>query len=201
MDYYRDQVTQESWELLTKLSKEYRFILIGGWAVWLYTRQLKSKDIDLILSFEELPLLKRDFDIVKNDRLHKYEARKGMVQIDVYIPHFSQLGLPLDTVEKYAASLSGFQVPTPPVLLILKQVAYAARKGSSKGKKDLLDIIALLSLPQFDWGQYASLVSQAPHNIKQQLQTVIASQTEFPELALNRHTYARMKKKWLSRLI
>lgn len=200
MDYYRDQVTLESWELLTKLSKAFRFILIGGWAVWLYTKQLKSKDIDIILSFEELPLLRGDFDVVKNDRLHKYEARKGLVQIDVYVPHYSKLGLPLEIVQKHTVSLSGFQVPTPPVLLVLKQVAYEARKGSSKGKKDLLDIVSLLSLPQFDWGQYLSLVSQSPRNTKQQLRTVISSQTEVPELVLNRHAYARMKKQWLARL-
>lgn len=200
MDYYRNQVTQESWELLVKLSKAYHFILIGGWAVWLYTKQLKSKDIDIILSFEELMLLRSDFDVVKNERLHKYEARKGMVQIDVYTPHYSQIGLPLETVQKYAVSLSGFRVPSPPVLLMLKQVAYAARKGSSKGKKDLLDIVTLLSLPQFDWRQYVSLLSQSSPNTKQQLQQVISSQTEVPELAINRHAYARMKKKWLAML-
>lgn len=200
MDYYRNQVTRESWELLTKLSKAYRFILIGGWAVWVYTKQLKSKDIDIILSFDELGLLHHEYEVVKNERLYKYEARKGMVQIDVYVPHYSKLGLPLEIVQKHIVSLSGFRIPSPPVLLMLKQVAYAARKGSSKGKKDLLDIIALLLLPQFDWGQYVTLLSQAAPDTKQQLQAVIASQTEVPELALNRHAYARMKKKWLAML-
>lgn len=200
MDYYRDQVTQESWALLTKLSETYQFVLIGGWAVWLYARQLKSKDIDIILSFEELPRLRSDFDVAKNDRLFKYEARKGMVQIDVYIPYYSQIGLPLEIVQNHTLSLAGFRVPSLPVLLILKQVAYEARKGSSKGRKDLLDIIALLTLPEFDWNEYLILLSHASPNTKQQLQVLIASQTELPELTLNRHVYARMKKKWLAAL-
>ena len=54
MAYYRDSVTEASWQLLQKLKREYKFCLIGGWAVWLYTKQLKSKDIDLVVAPEEL---------------------------------------------------------------------------------------------------------------------------------------------------
>lgn len=200
MDYYRDQVTQESWTLLIRLSKTHQFILIGGWAVWLYTKQLKSKDIDIILSFDELPRFRKNFEVVKNDRLFKYESRKGMVQIDIYVPYYSRIGLPVEIVQKHTKSLDGFCVPSLPVLLILKQVAYEARKGSSKGKKDLIDIIALLSQTDFDWDEYLMLLTHAPPNTKQQLQTILASQTQLPELELNRHVFARLKKKWLMAL-
>ena len=33
MAYYRDTVTQKSWQLLTELTLEFRFVLIGGLVV------------------------------------------------------------------------------------------------------------------------------------------------------------------------
>ena len=73
MNFYRDQVTQKSWQLLQDMAKKYKFVLIGGWAVWLYTHQLKSKDIDLVVEFDQLERLRQDFSLTKNDRLKKYE--------------------------------------------------------------------------------------------------------------------------------
>ena len=35
MKYYRDSVTNKSWQLLKQLNRELEFVLIGGWAVWL----------------------------------------------------------------------------------------------------------------------------------------------------------------------
>ena len=49
MAYYHDIVTQKSWEELKKLNKKVKFVLIGGWATYLYTKELKSKDIDIYL--------------------------------------------------------------------------------------------------------------------------------------------------------
>ena len=53
MDYYHNLVTQESWSEILKIQKNLKFILIGGWAVYLYTKALKSKDIDIIISFDD----------------------------------------------------------------------------------------------------------------------------------------------------
>ena len=71
MNYYRNHVTQTSWKQLQNLAQNYLFILIGGWAVWLYTNQLKSKDIDIIVEFDQLEKLKVNFPLSKNDRLKK----------------------------------------------------------------------------------------------------------------------------------
>ena len=45
-EFYQDLITQKSFEALQNLKREFDFILIGGWAVFLYTKDLKSKDID-----------------------------------------------------------------------------------------------------------------------------------------------------------
>jgi hypothetical protein len=54
MAYYHDLITDKSWQILQSLAYEYKFILIGGWAVFLWTQSLKSKDIDVVLEFTDL---------------------------------------------------------------------------------------------------------------------------------------------------
>ena len=144
MNYYRDQVTQKSWQIVTSLSSKYQFVLIGGWAVWLYTKQLKSKDIDIVVSLDQLGKLAEDFDLLKNERLSKYEIRQEEIQIDVYASFYSHLGVPVEKIVQSAIKVDGFLVPPPEMLLNLKLVAYQGRKGSDKGRKDLVDMVRLL---------------------------------------------------------
>ena len=185
MNFYRDLVTSKSWHLLQDLAREYNFVLIGGWAVWLYTKSLKSKDIDLVVEFASLDKLRQDYPLIKNDHLKKYEIIQTEIHIDIYVPHYSQLGLPAQDIIKSAAQLEGFHVPPPETLLTLKLTAYQNRVGSSKGRKDLLDIISLLLLPQLDWSQ-----------VSRSIMDLLKFQTSVPELNLNPHQFSRLKKKW-----
>ena len=139
-EYWDDIITSQSWEKLVEINKQYDFVLIGGWAVWLYTRALKSKDIDIIVSFEELSKLKDNFALHKNARLSKYEIKELNYDIDVYVEHFSNLGLPAEAIAKESQDLDGFTVPKPEMLLIAKQCAFRDRQGSIKGEKDKIDI-------------------------------------------------------------
>ncbi len=45
MTYYHDLITKQSWEELQRLQKNIDFVLIGGWAIYLYTKALKSKAV------------------------------------------------------------------------------------------------------------------------------------------------------------
>ncbi len=61
MDIY-----EKSFSVLKKLTlaqKKYNFsfVLIGGWAVWVYNRYLKSKDVDIIIKPEDFFKLKNFF--------------------------------------------------------------------------------------------------------------------------------------------
>ncbi len=185
MNYYRDQITTKSWELLQRLVKKYHFILIGGWAVWLYTKALKSKDIDLVVEFDQLEKLRQDFPLTKNERLKKYEIVQNEVQIDVYVPHYSQLGADIAATTQ----LKGFTVPSPETLIALKLVAHNHRSGSAKGRKDLIDIISLLTLPQLNWDQVPAEAAK-----------LATAQTAMPELNLNPHQYSRLKKLCVDKL-
>ena len=196
MAYYRDIVTDKSWQTLQVLRHEYDFVLIGGWAVWLYTHQLKSKDIDIIVSMDSLVKMKEKFTVTKNNRLSKYEARVDEIQIDIYVPFWSQLGLPAEDIMALSKHSGGFRVPPPEILVILKQVAYEARAGSSKGYKDMLDIMSLLRLPEFDWRLYCMHGKKTKKELIPSLSDIIIHTTQIPELNLNVHHFSRLKKEW-----
>ena len=49
MDFWNDEITKRSWERLMELKNKFNFVLIGGWAVFMYTGNNRSKDIDIVV--------------------------------------------------------------------------------------------------------------------------------------------------------
>lgn len=194
MPYYHDLITEKSWRVLQDLKREYRFILIGGWAVYLYTNGLKSRDIDFICNHEELQKLKEKYDLIKNDRLKKYEIHMGEFDVDIYVPFYSELGVPVEDLQDMTKSVSGIKVLSKEALFILKQRAYLDRAGSSKGEKDKLDILALLK-SGIDFKEYSRLIKiYKLENLKENLKKLLSETREAPQLGLQEHAFAKIKK-------
>jgi len=199
--FYHDLITEKSFKILQDLRREFNFILIGGWAVYLYTKALKSKDIDIILDYEELDKIRQRISISKNERLKKYEAKIDEVDIDIYLPYFSNIGMPVEEIKNYCQSLEGFLVPIPEILLILKVYTHKEREGTTKGKKDLIDIFSLLKEEKINWKTYKELIKKYQfRKLDQDLKEIISSQSAIPELNLLNHQIAKLKKKVLSEL-
>lgn len=201
MTYYHNLITDKSWQLLQQLKKEFQFILIGGWAVWLYAQTLKSKDIDFIVDYDQLELIRKSYNLFKNDRLKKYEIKVQQTDVDIYVPFYSNLGISAEKVIETAVSLQGFRVPRKEMLLLLKQKAFEARGLSVKGRKDYLDIFSLILLPDFDWRLYQEMLKKYKltkllHNLKK----LIKESKAIQEFDLNTHQVARLKKKLLANL-
>lgn len=198
MQYYHDLITQKSWQLLQNLKKKYDFVLIGGWAVYLYCQTLKSKDIDLILDYPMLEKLKEEFPVTKNDRLKKYEAKTEETDIDIYLPYYSELGLPADEAIKMTTILGNFKVPQMEVMTILKAKAFQGRKDSVKGRKDILDLVSLLRLEAFDFQKLKEIAGKYQKNdllalMRENIETI----TKIEELNLNPYQMAQFKKRVL----
>lgn len=201
MEFYHEIITEKSFKILQDLKRQFDFILIGGWAVFLYARTLKSKDIDIIVDYSQLAKLKRTLDVSKNERLKKYEAKIEEVDIDIYLPHYSNIGFPIEEIKNYFQSVEGFKVPLPEVLLILKTYVWSQRKNTPKGKKDLIDIFSILSKDIIDWEKYKRLIEKYNlAEIDQQLKEIILSTKSISELNLLNHQMSRLKKKILSKL-
>lgn len=196
MSYYHNLITRQSWDELKILKSRMDFILIGGWAVYLYTQALKSKDIDIITGFDQLSHLSEHYELVKNDRLKKYEARRDPVQIDVYLPHYSRLGIPVEELQKKSVPLKGFTVLDSGYLLALKMYTLVQRGRSAKGKKDFLDIVALFHLAGVEVEEAKQLLKQ--HKLDECWPYFVNYASDFmslPELDLNRHQYARWRER------
>lgn len=201
MAYYHDLVTQKSWEELKVLKDKVDFVLLGGWAVYLYTKKLKSKDIDIIVNFDQLSALEKNYELFKNERLHKYEAVKGEVQIDVYLPHFSQLGIPAEDLVDRHDIKDGFKVLDVNYLFALKIYTLAQRGHSAKGRKDFLDLLSLIISGECEFIKITDIMER--YNLKGYILTLrnfLDNYTEVPELDLNVYKYSKLKKMIIANL-
>lgn len=204
MDFWNDITTQKSWELLKKLNKQLHFIVIGGWGIYLWTHAMKSKDIDILLTdWNELEEIKKQFEPRKNDRLKKYEIIVSEIDVDIYLPHYSQMVIPCDHLITMATEKEGFHVLKPEPLLILKQQALLDRKESIKGQKDSIDILSLLSYTTVDFHEYKRLVERykIPQYRDELKKTISRAKEEFSYLnIIDLRKIKKIKEQWITSL-
>jgi len=156
MEYWNEMQTEKSWKILKEIAGKFPFILIGGWAVYLWTKSQKSRDIDVIIDIKTLPTLKRLYELGKNEKLQKYEIKIDEIDIDIYVTHYSRLAVRIEDAE--SQKIEGFEVAKPEFLLALKQGAEWNRKESEKGEKDRIDIIGMLLKCDIDFAEYKKLL-------------------------------------------
>lgn len=160
-EFWSDNITKLSWERLKELTSEFDFILIGGWGLFLYTKINKSKDIDILIDMNTLYSIKQIYELKKNVNLKKYEIEDQGFDIDIYVPYFSELPIPVEDIfEMKNPIIQGIKTVQPEILLILKQSAYQDRRDSIKGKKDSIDIITLLRYGGVDFKKYTQLLKK-----------------------------------------
>lgn len=203
MEFWNSLLTEKSWKIMQDLKKEkFRFIVIGGWAAFLWTKQHKSKDIDVIIpKFNDLEILKQKYTLNKNDDLKKYEIKIGDIDVDIYLPYYSKLSLPVDVLCKYVTKVEGFEVVIPEVLLILKQGAEFDRGESIKGVKDRIDIMTLLIYSNIDFEKYLKILNENKlehYNVR--LKTIIKNFKDLKYIGLNENEFSKIKKKLLEKV-
>ena len=161
-EFWESEVTWASWEKLLALRRSgLEFVLIGGWSAFLWTGTHKSRDIDIIVDYEGLKALQEQYRLDKNERLRKYEIKMQGFDIDIYLPYYSQLALPVEELlSKFAAQAQGIKTVKPEALLVLKQGAEIDRRGTPKGRKDAIDIATLLLKAPLDLREYAGIARQ-----------------------------------------
>ncbi|MFH0837177.1 MAG: hypothetical protein V1870_03540 [Candidatus Aenigmatarchaeota archaeon] len=177
MDYWHNILTEKSWKILHEIKEEFNFILIGGWAVYLWARSNKSKDIDIIIDFKTLSELKESHDLRKNEKMRKYEIKKDEIDIDIYVKYYSKLAIPIEKIE--TEKIDGFSVAKIEYLLALKQGAELERKDSMKGEKDRIDILSMISKCSIDFDLYYKILKQ--NNLLHFLDRLIKIVSEFSD--------------------
>lgn len=189
---------EKSWQVLGELKGLADFILIGGWGVYMWTKKLKSRDIDIYIDQENFyklqsELLQRDYALKRNVRLMKFEALIGDVEVDIYTPFMSNLVVPcLDVFNQGLYSMiERFKVATPEVLLLLKTQATQQRWHTEKGVKDRADIISLLKFADINRDMLEQILKKydKQHTLRSIIKrTISESRVEYKFLGL---TYER----------
>lgn len=199
MEHWHDLITEKSWKLLQELKGKFRFKLIGGWAVYLLTRAQKSKDIDVIVAMNELQRIKNLYELRKNDSLKKYEIKVNEIDVDIYVPFYSMLAIPLETVE--SQRVEGFYVAKPEELLILKQSAELDRGHSEKGEKDRVDIMSLLLQSVVDLSRYKKILkNNSKEGLISSLLILVKNFNEYKYFNMLPSEFKRRKQKLLEEL-
>lgn len=204
MEFWNSDITNASWKELLVLSTKYNFILIGGWAIYLYTKLQKSRDIDMVVDYDQIKLLSVDFEMRKNPSLYRYEIKFQKFDIDVYTPFYSKLTVPPEDLINNYTLIENTRVPRVEELLILKLGAFDDRMNSIKGQKDRLDITGLAFYSNIDYSRLKTLLNKykRPSYIDLYVNAIAHIEKRLlPFLNLNESTYAKMKKKTLEKII
>ena len=204
MEFWNSDITNESWKELLSLSTKYSFTLIGGWAIYMYTKLQKSRDIDIVVDYDQFKMLSTDFEMRKNPSLRKYEIKFQKFDIDVYTPFYSRLAVPpQDLINSYTI-IENIRVPKVEELLILKIGAFEERLNSIKGQKDRLDIAGLAFYSSIDYVRLRNVLDSYGKTLYIDLLVKAIGTIErrlLPYLNLNESTYARIKKKTLEAIV
>ncbi len=158
MEYWNNLIVERSWKILQELKNKFKFILIGGWANYFWTKKFKSKDIDIIVDFDTLDKIKKQYNLKKNENLRKYEIKINEVDIDIYVAFYSDLTIPIEQIKK--TKIEGYNVVQIEDLLVLKQGAEIDRKESEKDEKDRLDILSLILYCDIDFKKYYAILKK-----------------------------------------
>lgn len=103
----------------------------------------------------------------------------------------------MEKIIKETTNVSGFALAKKEVLLLTKLTAFQNRKSSVKGQKDLIDIISLALLEDFDFNYFLHLIKK--YKLKEMskiLEKIVEETKEVAELNLNRYIFAKKKKKY-----
>jgi hypothetical protein len=129
-------------------------VFIGGVAVYLHARAGHvpenwidfSHDGDLYISLADFGDLRDTEEVTANRRLTKHQFIKNGIDFDVYLEYNNGLRVPYADIRTHSVVIEQVRVASLEHLLVLKSAAYAARKGSAKGRKDERDLIRIAHL-------------------------------------------------------
>lgn len=192
MELWNMVAVEKSEKILNELKKYGDFVLIGGWAVYFWTKAVKSLDIDIYINFKDFYALQgylaeKGFFVSFNPKLKKYSAKIEEIEIDIYTPEHCSLLIPCKDVfsNNWFEIIEGFKVIKPEPLLFLKLSAEEKRAGTFKGFKDRCDILALLNT-DIDRKLLEKLFLEYNHKLKERLIKIIRQSSKEYEYAFQK---------------
>ena len=91
-------------EINNSMYKKTGVYVIGGAALLRRGMKAATKDIDIVVDIKELQKLKQE-NLLKNDKLKKYEIKIEEIDVDIYVSHFSKLTIAPENLKKYTQKI------------------------------------------------------------------------------------------------
>lgn len=150
IQFWNEENTRGSFDVLRGLVGKVNFVLIGGWAVFYYTRQQRSLDIDIAIGYDSVEHFMGYGVNQYEGMLIKYATVNGIV-VDLFIEGFADKDLPVPVSEimQHYITLEGIKVVEKELLLLLKTWGYF-RADEVKHHKDVIDAVSLLFFADID---------------------------------------------------
>lgn len=145
MQFWNNEKTDKSFNALNRIAKQLDFVLIGGWAVYLYTNMQRSEDVDIAVGYESLDYFRR-FGIRDYEGINvKYSVLEDGTVVDLFIEEYSDkdLPIPVNIIMKNYVRVGEIKVVSIELLFILKLWGYF-RFDEIKHRKDVIDVLSLL---------------------------------------------------------
>jgi hypothetical protein len=186
MELWNEKALEKSERVLNQLKEIGDFVVIGGWAVYLLTKTVKSLDVDIYTNFKNFfdvqsKLAERGIFVTFNQRLKKYSTKIEEIDIDIYTPDQCSLTIPCKDIfdNKWFEVVEGFKIIKAEPLLLLKLSSELSRKNKLKGFKDRVDILALITKLDIDMKFLGSLFDRYNTvNLKSRLLAIIKESSE-----------------------
>jgi hypothetical protein len=142
--FWNREATNKSLKLLGSLTNHVDFVLIGGWAVYMYVGAQKSQDIDIVVDYDSLNYF-RQFGISEYPHSKiKYSVVDGVV-VDLFVEEFIDPDMPFPSkmvLDNYVR-MQSIKVVDRNILILLKLWGYFSA-DEIKHRKDIIDVVSLL---------------------------------------------------------
>ena len=184
-------------------------IFIGGIAVYLHALSQNltgswiefSHDGDLYISLADLADLSDLVELTTNRRLNNHQFVRESIEFDVYVEHNNSLRVPYKDAARASSVVDGVRVASLEHLLVLKLDAFAARRGSAKGRKDERDLLRIAHMLATSGVHKDRLVKFVTDDMVALLLHVLQSSSEFSAIAPNNMKLANKLRSEVVKLI
>lgn len=197
--FWNPENTRKSYDELLRLAKDVDLVLIGGWAVYLYTNAQRSADVDIAIGYDAIGYF-RQFGIDEYEGIKvKYSDVRGTT-VDLFIDEYSDADLPfpVSEIRTNYITINGIKVVRREMLLLLKLWGYF-RIDETKHRKDVIDVVSLLFYAHPEIGKAKEYVSkykiEARKSSDAMLEYLDKGETMWEYITESKGEYARLKDK------
>lgn len=159
--FWNNEKTGKSFKTLQLLAGKVDFVLIGGWAVYLYTNVQRSEDVDIAIRYSDVPFF-RGYGIEEYEGINiKYSVIDGTV-VDLFIEEYADKDLPIpvsDIFKNYTILGGNIKTVNKELLLLLKLWGYF-REDEIKLRKDIVDVMSLLLYGGIDIDKFGTMLRE-----------------------------------------